>query len=62
MDIQYANINELLQSDSGAVEFFNSLPKGTQKALLERGNGINNLDELTHFADIVNRRGFKDTK
>lgn len=61
MDIQYADINELLQSDDGALEFFDSLPKDVQKALLARGGGINNYDELAHFADIVMRRGYRDT-
>lgn len=61
MDIQYANINELLQGDDGATEFFHSLPENIQRALLERGDGINNLDELTHFADIVMKRGYRDT-
>jgi len=61
MDIHYADINELLQSDEGAKDFFNSLPKSTQEALLQRGNGINNYNELAHFADIVSKRGFKDT-
>ena len=56
MDIRYANINELLQSDEGAIEFFNSLPKDTQKALLAHGEGINNFDELTHFTDILQKR------
>ena len=56
MDIRYANINELLQSDDSAMEFFNSLPKDTRKALLAHGGGINNLDELTHFTDIIQKR------
>lgn len=62
MDIRYANLNELLQNDDGAVEFFHSLPKSTQDALLSHGGGINNLDELTHFTQIIERQGGKKHK
>ncbi len=61
MDIEYANINELLEGDEIAVEYFNTLPDKIQKALLERGDGINNYDELVHFSEIIKKRGYKDT-
>ena len=56
MDIKYSNLNELLESDENAAEYFSSLPGSTQKALHENSGGINNFDELIHFSDIVTER------
>ena len=61
MDIRYSNLNELLESDENAAEYFTSLPESMQNALHERGGGINNFDELMHFSDIISERGYKDT-
>ena len=57
MDIRYANINELLEGDDEAVEFYNTLPEKVQKSVLENGNGINNYEELVHFVSIIEKRG-----
>ena len=62
MDIKYSNLNELLQSDENAAEYFSSLPGTTQKTLLENSGGINNFDELIHFSDIVSERGTDSEK
>lgn len=51
--LKYKNINELLADNSDAAQFFGSLPENVRKKLYERGSGINSLDELKHFANIV---------
>lgn len=55
--MRYGNLNELLQSDRRANEYFNSLPAGVREGLLAHGEGINNLEELKHFAGIVGEAG-----
>lgn len=51
--MKYKNINELLADNSDAAQFFGSLPEDVRKKLYERGAGINSVDELKHFANIV---------
>lgn len=52
-----SNVTQLLQSDINAREYFDSLSTELKDGLLAHGDGINNLEELKHFADIMKVRG-----
>ena len=55
--MRYDNIEALVKGDADANRYFNSLSEDLQEALMAHGEGINNLEELKHFAKIVERRG-----
>jgi len=52
-----SNIHDLLETDANAREYFDTLPANLQDGLIAHGNGINNIEELKHFADIMRVRG-----
>lgn len=55
--MEFNATNDLLNTDSEAQQFFNSLDADTQKQLLDKYTGAVNLDELKSFvSDIVNQR------
>ena len=51
------NIHHLLESDHSAKEYFDNLPNSLREALLAHGNGINTMEELKHFAVIMDTYG-----
>lgn len=55
--MRYEGINDLVKNDADAKSYFHSLAPDLQDALMAHGSGINNLEELKHFAKIVERRG-----
>ena len=50
-------LDHLIESDEIAKDYFYSLPEETQIALLEYGDGVNTVEELKHFSEIIEERG-----
>jgi len=55
--MRYSDVHELIEQDHNARAYFNSLPANLRDGLKAHGNGINTLEELRHFADIIRERG-----
>lgn len=55
--MRFSSIHDLLESDSKAREYFDTLPANLREGLMAHGSGINDLEELEHFADIIRERG-----
>jgi hypothetical protein len=53
--MRYESVVSLLENDETAKCFFNSLSDETRAAVLAHGAGINTLDELRHFAGILDK-------
>ena len=51
--MNFNSMNELLNSNSEAQEFFNSLDAATQKELLDEHTEVINLDELKSYANVI---------
>ena len=57
MDCQ--KINELILSNVEATQYFNSLSAEMQQKILDRGTGVNTLDKLKEFKNLVENNGLK---
>lgn len=55
--MRYESVVSLIESDQNAKSYFNSLPDGCRAAVLAHGAGINTLEELKHFASILEKQG-----
>ena len=55
--MKFENLKQLISGDRDARNYFDSLDKDVKDALLAHGDGINNLDELKHFEQIIKKRG-----
>lgn len=55
--MRYADIETLLAEDKQAQDFFAGLSEDMQSALLAHGRGINTLEELKRFTEIIGKRG-----
>ena len=51
----FNSTNELLKSNSEAMQFFNSLNADTQRQLLDKYTGVKSVEELKAFADVVQK-------
>lgn len=52
-EMRYDGICDLIECDENASNYFQSLDSDVQKTLMARGAGVNTLDELKNFADVV---------
>ena len=52
-DMRYDGICDLIESDEHAKNYFHSLDSDMQKSLMAHGAGVNTLEELKRFADVV---------
>lgn len=55
--MKYNGIKDLLTNEISAKEYFNTLSNEVQEALTAHGDGINTLEELKHFAQVIREQG-----
>lgn len=55
--MRYEDIHDLLENDQQAQAYFDTLSGQTQAALLAHGNGVNTLEELKRFSQVVRDQG-----
>lgn len=51
--MRYEGICDLVESDENAKNYFNSLDGDVQKSLMANGAGVNTLEELKNFAEVI---------
>lgn len=51
--MRYDGICDLVESDDEAKKYFHSLSNDIQQSLMAHGAGVNTLEELKVFADVV---------
>lgn len=52
-DMRYDGVCDLIECDENAYNYFNSLDKNIQESLMAKGAGVNTLEEMKHFADVI---------
>lgn len=57
--MDYENISQLISSNVEATQYFNSLSAEIQQKILDRGTGVNTLDKLKEFKNLVENNGLK---
>ena len=57
--MDYENISQLISSNVEATQYFNSLSADMQQKILDRGTGVNTLDKLKEFKNLVENNGLK---
>ena len=57
--MDYENISQLISSNVEATQYFNSLSAEKKKKILDRGTGVNTLDKLKEFKNLVENNGLK---
>lgn len=57
--MEYENISQLISRDSEAMHYFNSLSAKLQQQILDRGSGVNTLDKLKSFQELVENNGLQ---
>lgn len=57
--MSYSGVVDLINSNTEAKNYFDSLSAEVQNALKAHGDGINNIDELKHFAEVFKKQGGK---
>lgn len=57
--MDYENISQLISSNVEATQYFNSLSAEMQQKILDRGTGVNTLDKLKEFKNLVEHNGLK---
>lgn len=55
-EIRYDGVCDLIECDENALNYFNSLDSDVQKKLMERGAGVNTLEEMKRFARVIRTR------
>ena len=60
--MDYENISQLISSNVEATQYFNSLSAEMQQKILDRGTGVNTLDKLKEFKNLVENNGLKLAK
>ena len=60
--MDYENISQLISSNVEATQYFNSLSAEMQQKILDRGTGVNTLDKLKEFKNLVENNGLKSPK
>ena len=56
------NISQLISSNVEATQYFNSLSAEMQQKILDRGTGVNTLDKLKEFKNLVENNRLKEPK
>ena len=57
MFMRHESVVSLIERDQTAKDYFNTLSDHTRAAVLAHGAGINTLEELKHFANILKEQG-----
>ena len=57
--MDYENISQLISDDKEAMHYFNSLSAEMQQKILDRGTGVNSLEQLKNFQQLVENGGLK---
>ena len=57
--MDYENISQLISSNVEATQYFNSLSAEMQQKILDRGTGVNTLDKLKEFKNLLENNGLK---
>ena len=57
--MDYENISQLISSNVEATQYFISLSAEMQQKILDRGTGVNTLDKLKEFKNLVENNGLK---
>lgn len=57
--MDYENISQLISSNVEATQYFNSLSAEMQQKILDRGTGVNTLDKLKEFKNLVENNRLK---
>lgn len=57
--MEYENISQLISYNDEARHYFNTLSAPMQQKILDRGTGVNTLDKLKNFQNIVEHNGLK---
>lgn len=52
-EMRYDGVCDLIECDENAQNYFHSLDSDVQKKLMERGAGVNTLEEMKHFAQVI---------
>ncbi len=55
--MRYDGICDLVESNDEAKKYFHSLSNDVQQSLMAHGAGVNSLEELKNFADVVQKQG-----
>ena len=55
--MRHESVVSLIEWDQTAKDYFNTLSDHTRAAVLAHGAGINTLEELKHFANILKEQG-----
>ena len=55
--MRYESVVSLINQNSAAKDYFSTLSDKTRAAVLAHGAGINTLEELKHFANILAEQG-----
>ena len=55
MSQKYASLAQLLQSDSRARAFYDSLPEYVRDQIRSRGQSVNSYESLSDYADNLTR-------
>ena len=53
------NISQLISSNVEATKYFTSFSAKKKKKILDRGTGVNTLDKLKEFKNLVENNGLK---
>lgn len=53
--MQFNSTNDLLKSNSEAMQYFNSLDADTQRRLLDKYTQVTNVEELKTFASVIKK-------
>lgn len=51
--MRYDGICDLVDSDEEAREYFNNLTNEVQQSLMAHGAGVNTLEEMKNFAEVI---------
>ncbi len=53
--MKYPNLHALIQQESDARDYFNSLPQYVQEQISMKASGVNSFDSLKDFAENLLR-------
>ncbi len=55
--MRYESVVSLIEQNQAAKDYFNTLSDKARAAVLSHGAGINTLEELKHFSNILKDQG-----
>lgn len=53
--MKYKSLDELIQNDSSAKQYFTSLPQHVQEQIHQRSSNVNSLESLQDYAENLLR-------